>query len=181
MGRTARHPGRGARCLDRVSRRGASPDEDPGIVRWGKSSRPRKDVALSSLLGECDTLAGSYLYMMINRFPESSALRASTSGLKSGDPSGASPLRDRQSVWHPDRGAFFSVVMLKCVTLSISYRSALPGDLLWGIGQGHRGRAFWRTARGALHRVSVACPFGAFLIPILGASNIGIRDFFYRY
>ena len=28
------HPGRGARCLARVSRRGASPDEDLGIDRW---------------------------------------------------------------------------------------------------------------------------------------------------
>ena len=59
---TARHPGRGARCLDRVSRRGASPDEDPGIVRWEKSSRPRQGVALSSLPVECDTLPGSYLF-----------------------------------------------------------------------------------------------------------------------
>ena len=31
-------------------------------------------------------------------FPQSSALRASTCGLKSDDPSGASPLRDRQAV-----------------------------------------------------------------------------------
>ena len=32
------------------------------------------------------------------RFPGSSALRASTPGLKSDDPSGASPLRDRHAV-----------------------------------------------------------------------------------
>ena len=31
-----RHPDRGARCLDRVSRRGASPDVDPGIARSKK-------------------------------------------------------------------------------------------------------------------------------------------------
>ena len=55
---TARHPGRGARCLDRVSRRGAGPDEDPGIVRWEKSSRPRQGVALSSLPGGTDPWRG---------------------------------------------------------------------------------------------------------------------------
>ena len=35
--------------------------------------------------------------MMIYRFPGSSALRASTPGLKDDDPSGATPLRDRQA------------------------------------------------------------------------------------
>ena len=35
---------------------------------------------------------------MRHRFPGSSALRASTPGLKSDDPSGASPLRDRHAV-----------------------------------------------------------------------------------
>ena len=30
--------------------------------------------------------------------------------LKSDDPSGASPLRDRQAEWHPVRGAFFLTV-----------------------------------------------------------------------
>ena len=59
---------------------------------------PARVSHLPSLPGECDTLSGSYLIMMINRFPGSSALRASTPGLKSGDPSGASPLRDRQAV-----------------------------------------------------------------------------------
>ena len=43
--------------------------------------------------------------MMIYRFPGSSALRASTPGLKDDDPSGAPPLRDRQAALHPDRGA----------------------------------------------------------------------------
>ena len=60
-----RHPARGARCLDRVSRRGVSPDEDPGIARWEKSLRPRQGVALSSLPVECDTLAGSYIFLGI--------------------------------------------------------------------------------------------------------------------
>lgn len=35
---------------------------------------------------------------MRRRFPGSSALRASTPGLKSDDPSGASPLRDRPTI-----------------------------------------------------------------------------------
>ena len=36
--------------------------------------------------------------------------------LKSDDPSGAAPLRDRQAEWHPVKGAFFLAVKLKCVT-----------------------------------------------------------------
>ena len=38
------------------------------------------------------------VYLSGSSFPGSSALRASTPGLKSDDPSGASPLRDRQAV-----------------------------------------------------------------------------------
>ena len=49
--------------------------------------------------------AGVVFIMMIYRFPGSSALRASTPGLKDDDPSGAPPLRDRQAALHPDRGA----------------------------------------------------------------------------
>ena len=50
-------------------------------------------------------------------FPGSSALRASTPGLKAGDPSGASPLRDRQDGLHSDRDYHFLAVELKCVSL----------------------------------------------------------------
>ena len=106
----ARHPGRGARCLAQVSRRGASPDEDPGIDRRRKFPSTPPGVALSSLPGECDTLAGSYLFMMINRFPGSSALRASTPGLKAGDPSGAPPLRDRTAPREEGRAQNFKSV-----------------------------------------------------------------------
>ncbi len=71
-----KHPGRGARCLARMSR-GAAPKTPgyDGALTWrGRISFPRSS------------------------FPGSSALRASTPGLKSDDPSGASPLRDRQAV-----------------------------------------------------------------------------------
>ena len=57
--------------------------------------------------------------------PRSSALRASTRGLKNDDPYGAPPLRDRQAEHqkrdqsmekHGDRGYHFLAVKLKCVT-----------------------------------------------------------------
>ena len=58
---------------------------------------------------------------MRRRFPGSSALRASTPGLKSDDPSGASPLRDRQTgaLGEESRAADLLRidVMLKCVIL----------------------------------------------------------------
>ena len=90
-------PGRGARCLARWSRRGASPDEDPGIDQRGKipSTPPgcrTKEIRLSGRHP-----AGVVFIMKIYRFPGSSALRASTPGLKDDDPSGATPLRDRRS------------------------------------------------------------------------------------
>ena len=91
----AMHPGRGARFLARVSRRGVSPDEDPGIAPRGEIPTTPIGRRTDCLTGKCDTLSGSYLFMMVNRFPGSSALRASTTGLKAGDPSGAPPLRDR--------------------------------------------------------------------------------------
>ena len=115
------HPDRGARCLDRVSRRGVCPDEDPGIARWGKKKpRPRQGVALSSLPGECDTLRGRISFLK-SSFPGSSALRALTPGLKAGDPSGASPLRDLQDGLHSDRDYHFFAVELKCVSPGNSY------------------------------------------------------------
>ncbi len=58
--RQARHPGRGARCLARVSRRGASPDEDPGIARCGEISTTPPGCRTDCLTGKCDALSGSY-------------------------------------------------------------------------------------------------------------------------
>ena len=91
------HPGRGARFLARASRRGVSPDEDPGIARRGEIPTTPIGCRTCQPGNQCDTLTGSYT-LYASRFPGSSALRASTPGLKSGDPSGASPLRDRQAV-----------------------------------------------------------------------------------
>ena len=81
----------------------------PGVEEGRKPRRRPRDSSVGKfpstppgrrtdcLTGKCDTLSGSYLFMMVNRFPGSSALRASTTGLKAGDPSGAPPLRDRQA------------------------------------------------------------------------------------
>ena len=94
----AGHPDRGARRLARMSR-GAAP-KTPGYQRVPLTPRPRHGVAL--IAGMCDTLAGSISFPA-SSFPGSSALRASTPGLKSDDPSGASPLRDRQARGAPLR------------------------------------------------------------------------------
>ncbi len=85
-----------------------------------KTPRPRQGVALSSLPGECDTLRGRISFLK-SSFPGSSALRALTPGLKAGDPSGASPLRDLQDGLHSDRDYHFFAVELKCVSPGNSY------------------------------------------------------------
>ena len=77
-----------------------------GANRKGRSLFSCKFVTLSSRgvapktrgsVIACDPLAGSYIFTRVF-FPGASALRASTPGLKSDDPSRASPLRDRQTV-----------------------------------------------------------------------------------
>ena len=83
----ARHPGRGARRLARMSR-GADP-KTPGY-RWiPYPLRPRQGVAL---IAEEVRHPGGVVYLSWHPIPGSSALRASTPGLKSDDPSGAAPL-----------------------------------------------------------------------------------------
>ena len=84
----------------------------PGVEEGRKPRRRPRDSSVGKfpstppgrrtdcLTGKCDTLSGSYLFMMIDRSPGSSALRASTTGLNAGDPSAAPPLRDRQAGRH---------------------------------------------------------------------------------
>ena len=74
-------PRRGAFCLARVSRRGASPDEDPGIARGGKSPRPRQGVARNGNRQRERHPVGVVSIRRITGDPGSSALRASTPGL----------------------------------------------------------------------------------------------------
>ena len=94
-GRAGRwHPDRGAFFVARWSE-GRSPDDpwfpmvclspDPARVsHWLPNRKVRHPIGV--------------VYSKIGpRFPGSSALRASTTGLKSDDPSGALPLRDRQA------------------------------------------------------------------------------------
>ena len=81
----------------------------PGVEEGRKPRRRPRDSSVGKfpstppgrrtdcLTGKCDTLSGSYLFMMIDRSPGSSALRASTTGLNAGDPSGALTLRDRHA------------------------------------------------------------------------------------
>ena len=59
--------------------------------------RPRQGVALIARLVSATPWRGR-ISLSGSSFPRSSALRASTRGLNSEDPSGASPLRDRQAV-----------------------------------------------------------------------------------
>ena len=88
------HPDRGARFLAPWSRGVAPTTRGSGIA-----CDPATPLGCRThcLTGKCDTLTGSYIFHGI-LFPGSSALRASTPGLKSDDPSGALPLRDRQAV-----------------------------------------------------------------------------------
>ena len=58
--------------------------------------RPRQGVALTSQAISATPWRGR-ISLPGSSFPGSSALRASTPGLKSDDPSGTSPLRDRQA------------------------------------------------------------------------------------
>ena len=83
---------------------GRKPRRRPRDSSVGKFPSTPPGRRTDCLTGKCDTLSGSYLFMMVNRFPGSSALRASTTGLKAGDPSGAPPLRDRTA---PLRGCSF--------------------------------------------------------------------------
>ena len=55
------HPGRGARYLARASRRGVSPDEDPGIARREKIPTTPAGCRTKRAVFQCDTLPGSYL------------------------------------------------------------------------------------------------------------------------
>ena len=59
--------------------------------------RPRQGVALIARLVSATPWRGR-ISLSWSSFPRSSALRASTRGLNSEDPSGASPQRDRQAV-----------------------------------------------------------------------------------
>ena len=95
---------------------GRSP-EDPWIRR-SKRSRPCQGVALSAYSSSEAPWRGR-ISLSGSSFPGSSALRASTPGLKSDDPSGATPLRDRQTQWYPVKSAFILAVMLKCTTPGI--------------------------------------------------------------
>ena len=74
---------------------GRSP-EDPWIRR-SKRSRPCQGVALSAYSFSAAPWRGR-ISLSGSSFPGFSALRASTAGLKSDDPSGDLPLRDRQAV-----------------------------------------------------------------------------------
>ena len=77
---------------------------------------------------------------MHRRFPGSSALRASTPGLKSDDPSGASPLRDRQAVaagpGSTDRIAQRQGLSLLCFKAQMRHPSGSPdrSDTFGGAG-----------------------------------------------
>ncbi len=94
-------------------RRGGTPEGysvfSPGVEEGRKPRRRPRDRSAwrnppptppgcrtYQLGNQCDTLSGSYT-LYAPSYPGSSALRASTPGLKAGDPSGASPLRDRQA------------------------------------------------------------------------------------
>ena len=66
-------------------------------IRRSKRLRPRQGVALSAYSSSATPWRG-LISLSGSSFPGSSALRASTPGLKSDDPSGALPLRDRQAV-----------------------------------------------------------------------------------
>ena len=74
---------------------GRSP-EDPWIRR-SKRSRLRQGVALTSQAMSATPWRGR-ISLSGSSFPRSSALRASTRVLNCDDPSGASPMRDRQAV-----------------------------------------------------------------------------------
>ena len=115
-----RHPDRGAQCLARVSRRGASPDEDPGIARWEKSPTTPPGCRTIKLARGVRHPDGVVYIRHIAGNPGSSALRASTPGLKADDPSGAPPLRDRQAgalgEESPATDLLCIAVKIKCVT-----------------------------------------------------------------
>ena len=81
------------------------------------------------MTGMCDTLRGR-ISLPGSSFSGSSALRASTAGLKSDDPSEASPLRDRQAGTSGDITAWQAERHLEEV------RSARPG---WSTGSDLRG------------------------------------------
>ena len=120
------HPDRGARFLAPWSRGVAPTTRGSGIA-----CDPATPLGCRThcLTGKCDTLTGSYIFHGI-LFPGSSALRASTPGLKSDDPSGASPLRDRQAGTSGDITAWQAERHLEEV------RSARPG---WSTGSDLRG------------------------------------------
>ena len=93
---------------------GRSPD-DPWI-RHRKRSRPRQGVAPAAAYSSSATPWRGRISFPRSSFPGSSALRASTPGLRSDDPSGASPLRDRQVGLHSDRDCRFFEVELKRIS-----------------------------------------------------------------
>ena len=106
------HPDRGARFLATWSRGVAPMTRGPGIAS-NPSTPP--GCRTDCLIGKCDTLAGSEIFPRWS-FPGSSALRASTPGLKSDDPSGASPLRDRQAI-ATGRGSVSEIVQRQRLSL----------------------------------------------------------------
>ena len=106
------HPDRGARFLATWSRGVAPMTRGPGIAS-NPSTPP--GCRTDCLTGKCDTLAGSEIFPRWS-FPGSSALRASTPGLKSDDPSGASPLRDRQAI-ATGRGSVSEIVQRQRLSL----------------------------------------------------------------
>ena len=73
-------PRRGAFFIARVSE-GRSPDDPGDGAGFLSPLDPARGRSSWMVARGSDTLSGSCLFMMINRFPGSSALRASTPGL----------------------------------------------------------------------------------------------------
>ena len=117
---------------------GRSP-EDPWIRRC-KRLRPRQGVALSAYSSSATPWRGR-ISLSGSSFPGFSALRASTPGLKSDDPSGALPLRDRQAVAagrgsvdriaQRHRDYHFFALKLKCVTPGHHSRGGFAKEINW--------------------------------------------------
>ena len=114
------HPDRGARFLATWSRGVAPMTRGPGIASNRDPARvshrlPDSLISATPWRGRISFPSSS--------FPESSGLRPSTSGLKTGDPSGASPLRDRQAgaLGEESRAAdlLCIAVKIKCVTAGV--------------------------------------------------------------
>ena len=85
------HPRSGDRCTKTLPY-----PLDPLWVAEQSLQRPRQGVALTSQAISATPWRGRISFL--HPLPRSSALRASTCGLKNDDPSGAAPLRDRQAV-----------------------------------------------------------------------------------